>query len=247
MQIRVLVPVLPSAALMDKAVAEYQAAAGASAEISVACLGNGTSTIESDLDIALAQPETIKLARQAERDGVDACIVACFSDPGVDGAREAVAIPVIGEGQASLHLASLVAGRFSVITTWDQCIPRIRRLVCRAGFGNKLASVRATGVGVMGLSNDCVDRMVEEAISAVKTEGAEAIVLGCTGTGEDLPTAISAAVHKAVGVAVPIVDPVPAAFAFANACVSLGLRHSKIAYPQIANSRPEYRFAPASA
>jgi allantoin racemase len=242
MQIRVLLPVLPSPPLIDKAVAEYRTV-GTGIELSVACLRNGTSTIESDLDIALAQPETIRLAREAEEDDVDACIVACFSDPGVDGAREAVSIPVIGEGQAALHVASLVAGRFSVITTWDQCIPRIRRLVDQRGFGNKLASVRSTGVGVMALSNDCVGRMVEESIKAVKQEGAEAIVLGCTGIGENLPAEISAELQEAVGVSVPIIDPVPAAFAFAKACVALGLRHSKVAYPQIANVRPEYRFA----
>jgi allantoin racemase len=243
MQIRVLLPVLPSASLIDKARAEYQAVAGSSARISLACLRNGTSTIESDLDIALAQPETIRLAREAEDEGIDACIIACFSDPGLDGAREAVSIPVIGEGQAGLHLASLIASRFSVITTWDQCIPRIRRLVCRAGFGGKLASVRATGVGVMALSNDCVGRMVDEAVKAVKGEGAEAIVLGCTGTGENLPAEIGAAVQATVGVCVPIIDPVPAAFAFAQACVTTGLRHSKVAFPPIVSTRPEYRFA----
>jgi allantoin racemase len=150
---------------------------------------------------------------------------------------------VIGEGQAGLHLASLIASRFSVITTWDQCIPRIRRLVCRAGFGGKLASVRATGVGVMALSNDCVGRMVDEAVKAVKGEGAEAIVLGCTGTGENLPAEIGAAVQATVGVCVPIIDPVPAAFAFAQACVTTGLRHSKVAFPPIVSTRPEYRFA----
>jgi allantoin racemase len=243
MQIRVLLPVLPSATLINKAMAEYGAAAGSSAQISLACLRNGTSTIESDLDIALAQPETIRLAHEAEDEGIDACIVACFSDPGVDGACEAVSIPVIGEGQAALHVASLIAGRFSVITTWDQCIPRIRRLVHRGGFGNKLASVRSTGVGVMALSNDCVGRMVEESITAVKRQGAEAIILGCTGTGENLPAEISAAVQGAVGVRVPIIDPVPAALALAKACVALGLRHSKMAYPQVASLRPEYRFA----
>lgn len=246
MQIRVLLPVLPSVTLINKAMAEYRAVAGSSAQISLACLRNGTSTIESDLDIALAQPETIRLAREAEDEGIDACIVACFSDPGLDGAREAVSIPVIGEGQAALHLASLLAGRFSVITTWDQCIPRIRRLVCRAGFGHKLASVRATGVGVMALSNDCVDRMIDEAIEAVKGEGAEAIVLGCTGTGENLPEEISAVVRAAVGISVPIIDPVPAAFGFTQACVGTGLRHSKIAFPPIASLRPEYRFAPVA-
>lgn len=245
MRLRILLPVLPSDALRGKAEAEYRAAAGAGVELSIACLANGTATIESDLDIALSQPETIRLAMEAEREGIDACIIACFSDPGLDGAREAVSIPLIGEGQAGLHAASLLAGRFSVITTWDQCIPRIRRLVRRAGFGAQLASVRATGVGVMALTNDCLGRMIEEALAAVREDGAEAIVLGCTGTGENLPSEIDQAVRAAIGRRVPIVDPVPAAVAFVGACLAAGLSHSKIAYPAVRSPRREYRFAPA--
>lgn len=243
MRIRILLPVLPSDALRDKAEAEYRAVAGDRAEVSVACLANGTATIESDFDIALSQPETITLARDAEAEGIDACIVGCFSDPGLQGARELVSIPVIGEGQAGLHATSLLAGRFSVITTWNQCIPRIRRLVERSGFGRKLASVRATGVGVMALSNDCVGRMIDEAVAAVREDGAEAVLLGCTGTGENLPAEIDRAVHEALGVHVPIVDPVPAAFAFATACVSAGISHSRIASPAVRDRRAEYHFA----
>jgi allantoin racemase len=245
MRMRVLLPVLPSAALGDKAATEYRAAAAGRAEISVACLPNGTATIESDLDIALSQPETIQLARQAELDGMDACVLACFSDPGLHGAREIVSIPVIGEGEAALHAASLLAGRFTVITTWDQCVPRIRRLVGRAGFAGRLASVRATGVGVMALSNDCVDRMIAEAVGAVRDDGAEAIVLGCTGTRENLPREIRRAVREAVRAPVPIIDPVEAAFAFASMCVATGLRHSRVAYPEPRGQRTEYRFASA--
>ena len=122
-------------------------------------------------------------------------------------------------------------------------MPRIRRLVECAGFGRRLASVRATGVGVMALSNDCLARMVEESVVAVREEGAQAIVLGCTGTGENLPAAIHAAVRERIGAPVPIVDPVPAEFAFAQACVASGLSHSKVAYPTPKNRRPEHRFA----
>ncbi|MFO1056505.1 MAG: aspartate/glutamate racemase family protein [Dongiaceae bacterium] len=243
MRIRILLPILPSPVLAEKAAEEYREAAGGSAEISVAALRNGTRTIESDLDIALSQPETVRAAIEAERDGIDACIVACFSDPGVAAAREAVAIPVIGEGQAALHLAAMLAGRFSVITTWEQCRPRIRRLVGQAGFGPRLASVRAAGVGVMGLSNDCLDRLVDQAVRAARDDGAEAVVLGCTGTGENMAAAIERGVRAALGTAPAIVDPVPAALAAARSCAALGLSHSKVAYPTPRDRRPEYRFA----
>lgn len=243
MRIRILLPILPSPVLEAKAAEEYRQAAGDGAEISTACLANGTRTIESDLDIALSQPETVQAAIAAERDGVDACIVACFSDPGVAAAREAVAIPVIGEGQAALHLAGLLAGRFSVITTWAQCRPRIRRLVTQAGFAPRLASVRAAGVGVMALSNDCLDRLVDQAVRAVRDDGAEAVVLGCTGTGEDMAAAIGQGVRAALGRPATIIDPVHAALAAARSCAALGLSHSKVAFPTPKDRRSEYRFA----
>ncbi len=54
MRICALIPVLHSPELADKALAEYRAAASAGVEISTACIANGTRTIESDYDIALA-------------------------------------------------------------------------------------------------------------------------------------------------------------------------------------------------
>lgn len=52
MRIRVLIPVLYSVELADKALAECRAAAGV--ENIPACVANGTRTIESDDDIARA-------------------------------------------------------------------------------------------------------------------------------------------------------------------------------------------------
>ena len=97
----------------------------------------------------------------------------------------------------------------------------------------------------MALSNDCVDRMIAEAVGAVRDDGAEAIVLGCTGTRENLPREIRRAVREAVRAPVPIIDPVEAAFAFASMCVATGLRHSRVAYPEPRGQRTEYRFASA--
>ena len=246
MQIRVLVPVLYSPELADKALAEYCAAAGAGVEISTACVANGTGTIESDYDIALAGPETARLALAAEAEGVDACTIACFSDPGCEAAREAVSIPVIGEGQAALQLACLLGSRIAIITTWEQCIPRMRRLAARSGHGHRLASVRATGVGVMDLAHDSVARIVAESVAAVKEDGAEVVLLGCTGTGELLGEAVQREVSAALGAYVPVIDPVKAALKLAEACVAAGMSHSKAAYPGPPSARPEYVFARAS-
>jgi allantoin racemase len=247
MKIRVLAPVLYSDALVKKALQEYRAAASPGTEVSVAALANGTHTIEADLDIAVAQPETMRLAVEAEADGIDACTVACFSDPGVAGARERVAIPVIGEGQAALTMASLLGNRICVVTTWNQCIPRIRRLVAQHGFAGKLAAVTAVNLGVMDLDETCIPRVVAQAGAAVRAHGADVVVLGCTGTGMDMAVAVEAGLREAVGAYVPVIDPVKAAVKLAEACVATGMRPSKVAWPDPPQLRSEYRFVNAGA
>ena len=45
--------------------------------------------IESALDEAACVPPMLRLVESAQRDGYDAVVIACFSDPGLDAAREA--------------------------------------------------------------------------------------------------------------------------------------------------------------
>jgi allantoin racemase len=246
MRVRVIAPVLHSKELVEKTRAEYEAAAGAGVDVSVVCLANGTRSIESELDVALAQPETIRLVREAERDAVQACIIACFSDPGGAAAKESVGIPVVGEGEAALHFAHLLGYRYSVITTRQVCVPRVRNVALRAGLGERLASVRAAGFGVMDLSSECIPRVVEQAVHAVHDDGAHVIVLGCTGTAVEMAYHVETRLAEAVGTYVPVIDPVKTALKLAEALVEMGMRPSKLAYPPPPVSRPEYQFATPS-
>lgn len=247
MRIRVLVPVLYSDALVKKALNEYRASAAPATEISVAALANGTQTIEADLDIALAAPDTMRLAQTAEADGIDACTIACFSDPGAAGARELVSIPIIGEGQAALTMAALLGTRICVVTTWRQCLPRMARLVRQHGFAGKLASIKAVDRGVMDLDEAAVPEVVALTADAVRADGADVVVMGCTGTGLDMAAAVEQGLREAVGAYVPVIDPVKAAIKLAEACVTTGMSHSKIAWPTPPSSRPEYRHLTADA
>lgn len=246
MKIRIVAPVLHSKELVEKARAEYEAAAGAGVDISVVCLANGTRSIESELDVALAQPETIRLVREAAADGIQACIIACFSDPGGPAAKECVDIPVVGEGEAALHFANLLGYRYAIITTREICVARVRNVARRAGLGERLASVRAAGFGVLDLGPDCVPRVAAQAVRAIREDGAHVIVLGCTGTALDMAEQVGREVAREVGAYVPVIDPVKAAIRLAEALVETRMRPSKLAYPTPPVPRPEYRFTPAA-
>lgn len=239
-RVRVVVPVLHSDEIVDKCRHEYDAAAGPGVTMSYTTLEVGTTTIESKLDLALAQPDTIRRCLEAEREGAHAVVIACFGDPGGDGAKEATQIPVVGEGEAALHVASLLGSRFSVITVQQETVPFMRSMVERTGLATKLASVRPVEFGVLDFTLSCVPDVVEQATAAVLEDGAEAIVMGCTGTGVDMVPLITRQLEARIGGYVPVIDPVAAAVSLAELCARHGYRPSKRAYPTPVLQRPEY-------
>jgi allantoin racemase len=243
MRIRVVIPVLYSEALVEKARDEYDRAAGAGIEMSYVCIENGTATIESEFDLALAQPETIRCCVQAEGEGIDAVVIACFGDPGGAGAKEATTIPVVGEGEAALHLGSLLGTRFSIITVQQETVPFMVSMVNRTGLERKLASVRPVEFGVMDFDLSCVPDVVEQSVLAVTQDGADVIVMGCTGTGVDMVSEITRQLAERVRAYVPVVDPVRAAVSLAETCARHGYAPSKRAFPALQFERPEYRWA----
>jgi allantoin racemase len=243
MDIRVIITVLGSATeLVDKNCKEYQAAARKGVKLSFVALSNGTETIESERDLALAQPDTIRLVQEAEADGVDACIITCFGDPGAPAAKETVSIPVVGAGEAALHFAHMLGYRYSIITVQSETVPLMRNMATRAGLADRLASVRPVNFGVMDLSLNCVPQIVDESIRAIMDDGADVIVMGCTGTGLGMADLVQQRIRDRLGVYVPVIDPVKSAMKFAEALVDAGVTHSKVAYPTPRTARSEYLY-----
>jgi len=242
MKIRVIVPVLYSDELVGKAHEEYRACASGGVDVSAVCVANGTRSIECEFDAVLAQPEVVRLVRQAEKDGVDACTIACFGDPGAAAAKECVSIPVVGEGEAAMLYAGLLGTKVSVVITQRGIFPLVERIARSAGMDRRLASIRAVDTSVLDFSLASLPRAIDEAVAAVREDGADVIVMGCTGTGMDMARTIEAALEERLGVFVPVIDPTKVAMKIAESLAAMRLSHSKIAYPTPADSRREYRY-----
>jgi len=180
----------------------------------------GPASIESHYEEALAVPGILEQVALGEVDGVDAYVVACFGDPGLDAARELATGPVIGIAEAAMHAASLVARRFGVVTTLTRTRGRAHELVARYGFAQACVDVRAVEIPVLDLDADpaVVGRIVDECRAVVEL-GAEAVVLGCAGM-----TTLCRSVSDEVGV--PVVDGVTSAVLLAQSLVAMGLRPS---------------------
>ncbi len=181
----------------------------------------GPASIEGYYDEALSIPGLLAEIRKAP--DADAYVIACFDDTGLDAARCLAAAPVIGIGEAAFHLASLVGGQFSVVTTLSRSVPAIEHNLARYGLASRCARVRASDVPVLDLEipgSDARARISAEIGQAIAQDRAEAIVLGCAGMAD-----LAADLAREHGV--PVVDGVGAAVKLAESLVSLGLKTSK--------------------
>lgn len=192
----------------------------------------GPGSIESEYEAALAAPDTVRLAIEAERDGADAIVIDCMGDPGMRPARECVTIPVLGPCQTAMHLAGMLGHRFSVITVLRRLRASFENTAMLNGLTNHMASCRAVDIPVLELETDMAATraaLIEEARKAVEQDGAEAVIFGCTGL-----FGCAGAVREgllAQGIDIPVIDPIPAAVHVAAALTRAGLAHSKLTYP----------------
>ncbi len=182
---------------------------------------DGPPSIEGYYDEVFAVPGMI--GEMLRAGPVDATIIACFDDTGLDAARSFSANPVIGIGEAAFHLASLVAGKFSVVTTLSRSVPAIEHNLVRYGLASRCARVRASDVPVLELErpgSPARGRIAREIDRAIEDDKAEAIVLGCAGMAD-------LAAERARTHGLPVIDGVVAAVKLAESLVSLGIGTSK--------------------
>ncbi len=231
MRIRVIAPVT-TRSFLGPTEQTYVAAARPDSEISVVGLDRGPASLESDYEDALAVPDLLNKVRAAAREGVDAVIIDCMADPGLGPARELVSIPVVGAAQASMHLAAILAHRFSVVTILERDTPLIKRMARLYGLKDKFASTRAVNIPVLELDKDrgrLLEALVEQSAKAVLEDRAHAIVFGCTGM-KGLARRVQEGLAQR-GCEVPVIDPSLAALKWAESLVDTGLAHSKRTYP----------------
>lgn len=210
-----------TAAMTHRIGVAARAAASPGTTIAAVNPERGPASIEGYYDEALSVPGL--LAELAKAPASDAFVIACFDDTGLDAARSLVTAPVIGIGEAAMHLASLVAGRFSVVTTLSVSVPALEHNVHKYGFGRRCGGVRACEVPVLALDDPASGaraRIAAEIAKAIRDDRAEAIVLGCAGMAD-----LAAELGAECGL--PVVDGVAAAVRLAESLVGLGLRTSK--------------------
>jgi len=173
--------------------------------------------IETYEDSTLAAEGMIRTVKENEN-RYDAFIVACHCDPNLDVLKEISNKPVVGIGEASMKIASMLGHKFSVISTAAHSIPIKEELVRKYHLQNLLASVRAPEGDKD--TQDEEEKYFHVAKAAVEDDGAEVIVLGCAGL-----TGLDKTLMKRLNV--PVLDGVICALIIAQGLVKYGVSTSK--------------------
>ncbi len=179
----------------------------------------GPASIQGYLDIAACMTGLLVEAEKYE--DVDAVVVACFDDTGVDALRCIFDGPVLGIGEAAYHAASMISTRFSVVTTLSRSIPGLEVNISRYGFSARCCGIRATDIPVLELETDGATSLIEaEVEKAIEIDRAECIILGCAGMAELRE-------HVSRKFNVPVIDGIASAVGFTESLVNAGLKTSK--------------------
>ena len=179
---------------------------------------NAPEYIDYYIDQAIAAPGMMQIVKENEAE-YDAFIVACHCDPNLDLLKQITDKPVVGIGEASMKLATMLGHSFSVVSAGKHSIPNKRALIHKYGLDNDCASVR-------GPKDDFDDPTVEgpylnAAQIAMEEDLAEVIVLGCAGFA-----GMSEKMSAELGI--PVLDGVVSALIIATGLVKAGYTTSKI-------------------
>lgn len=132
----------------------------------------------------LADCETLYMIMQAEREGFDGAIIACFHDPTLWSARQAVDIPVTAFGESSMLLAAMMGHKFGLFCPSPFGVPEYEDKVGQYGLKNRCVGVAAGYLSAAQQEGAMFDARpaIEEFTSVARdliARGAEVIVPGC--------------------------------------------------------------------
>ncbi|MEO3993002.1 MAG: AroM family protein [Desulfurococcaceae archaeon TW002] len=167
------------------------------------CIEDQPKSIYDRESEELAKPKILRLAREFEREGVNAIIVSCAADPAVKEARKKLRVPVIGAGSAAASLALAYGDKVGVLNLTEDTPEVIKRVL----GSHLVAEGKPEGVkSTLDLMTDWGRESAKKALKDLLKHDVNVIVLACTGYST---IGFARIAEEITGV--PVVDPVIAA------------------------------------
>ena len=178
-----------------------------------------------------AVPAYVDGCKQAEREGYDAVIPLGVLDIGIDEARHAVNINVLGAFESALHVAALVGQRAGVIAYSTGLLPTLEALAKKYGMTHLVCGYEDVGVELPNLAA-AADRLEDEFCSAAERLQSRFKADVIISAGISLcPLHLSQqALEKRIGL--PVVEAIGAPIQMAHLLGQLKLKQNHNAHPQ---------------
>jgi allantoin racemase len=197
--------------------------------VDVISLKRGPWHVEYHYYESLVLPDVLHAVKDAENLGYDGVVLGCFYDLALQEAREiSERMSVTAPAEAGMLTACSLGDKFSIIVGRKKWIPQMMANVVRYGLRDRLASFKSIEMGVLDFQRNRKEterRQLEAAREAIEKDGAETIILGCTGE-----FGFWNRLQKELGVSV--LDPVITPLKYVEYLVGLGRRfgwtHSKV-------------------
>jgi len=229
MKLLIIVPINNSS-LNDDILASAKEVTAPDVEVDIKNITQGSNYIQSRYDLAQNAPHVIALAKQAEKDGYDGIFVTDMDMCGVEPAREVVNIPILGGFRANAYTAMMLSQKFSIITVLESVEDLQIDHVRDFGIINNFASIRVVNIPVGSLSSteQTIAKVYEESIKAIEEDGADSIILGCTGF-----IGVAKPVQELLlnyGKPAPVLDPNQLSISYLELLVRNKLMQSRLTY-----------------
>src|SRR5437899_5489048 len=191
----------------------------------------GAQSALNGLHHMMETPSIVRKVFWAAENGYDAVISSNTFDPGVDGGRLAVKIPVIGLLRTSLHAALTLADRVGITVPLAPHVPYTWRILRTLGLDHFVSDIRPIGIygaDIAQRRREIFDKTVA-IVRALLAETRAEIVMPLGGAiipyvvdPKDLTAAVGVQVlnTKAIGIR------------FAEMCVTFGMTQSALTYPR---------------
>ena len=185
--------------------------AGIDAELSFRFVEDGPDSIETVEDEQRAVPGLVKLAKAAEKEGIDGLVVDCMGDPGVAEIAEAVDIAIFGPARTCMHYALMQSNRVEIIASSADIVPLFEQQVLDAGLSLDRIGVGHIETAVLDIwdNKESIVRSLADLADKVLDENPTAqIMLGCTGFTELADDVVRT--MSANNAAAKVINPTPA-------------------------------------
>ena len=176
-------------------------------------------------------PSIVRKIFWAAENGYDAVISSNTFDPGVDGGRLAVSIPVIGLHRTAMHAALTLADRVGITVPLPPHVPYTWRLMRTIGLDRFISDIRPIGIYGADIAErgpEIFDTTVKVMRGLLAETRAEILLpLG----GAIIPYVVDPKdLAKAVGV--QVLNTKAIGIRFAEMCVACGMTQSALTYPK---------------